>query len=213
MVLELVTAPSGSVVSDAEIYDELRVDLTGSPAEPVDADVIQAARNAAEGFLDGACGVLGRALLTQTWKLHLDGFPCGGRYAPGKGYVDKGAILLPLPPLQSVSSITYVDTAGATQTLAGSVYQVVNRQRVRSMIVEAYGQSWPSTRDVPQSVTVQFVAGYGAASDVPEDIKRVIRAMVVDFYDNRSAVVIGKQPAIQPIIDWVIYKYGADRFG
>lgn len=210
MILELVTGPTGNVVSDQEIYDELRLDLTGSPAEPVDATVVQAARDDAEAFLDGGDGILGRALLTQTWQLHLDEFPGSGRYVPGRGYVDAGAIYLPLPPLQSVSSITYVDTAGATQTLASSVYQVVNRQRQRSMIVEAYGQTWPSTRDIPQAVTVEFVAGYGAASAVPGDIKRVIRAMVAHWYDNRGAVVIGKQPEVQPLIDWLVRKYRTD---
>lgn len=192
MTLELVTGPSGNIVSNSEIWDELRVDLVGSPAEPADASVISFLRDAAEQLLDGPAGVLGRALLTQTWKLYLDEFPCGGTYRPGKGWVDKGAIHVPLPPIQSVSSITYVDTAGATQTLASSVYQVVNRQRQGSMIVEAYGQSWPSTRDIPQAVAVTFVAGYGAASAVPAPIRQAIRASVVHWYENRGVVEIGR---------------------
>lgn len=207
MTLTLVTPPATNVVAMSDIYDALVMDVQGSPPEPENASTITRYRDAAEAYLDGPGGVLGRALVTQTWRLDLNGFPSGGRYVPGMGHVDCGAIVLPLPPLQSVSSITFVDTNGDTQTLATSVYQVVNRQRQPSMIVEAYGQSWPSTRDIYHSVSVTFIAGYGAAADVPSDIARAIELLVGDMDKHRSSSVVGRAVAELPALGRLIDKY------
>jgi uncharacterized phiE125 gp8 family phage protein len=173
MSLTLSTAPTLNVVTMSEVYDHLRVDVTGSPGEPVDATYITTLRNAAEAYLDGYSGIMGRALLTQTWVLKLDYFP--------------HRIDLPLPPLQSVSSITYLDTDGASQTLATSVYQVVNNGNSPSYICEAYNQVWPTTYDQPQAVTVTFVAGWASADLVPENIALAIKLLVGEWYDNRKA--------------------------
>lgn len=178
--LELVTPPSGYVVQPSELWDHLRLDLTdvGSPSEPADADYVLALNQAAESYLDGQDGILGRALLTQTWRMRLDYFPA--------------SIKIPLPPLVSVDSITYVDTDGATQTLASSVYQVVDNGKWPSEIVEAYNQDWPTIRDVRHAVTVTFTAGYGDADSVPAPIKHAIKIMVAEWYGKREETVLGK---------------------
>lgn len=98
----------------------------------------------------------GRQLVCATWKLYLDSFP--------------GEIRLPFPPLRSVSSITYVDSDGTTQTLATSEYTVDTNQEP-ARIVEAYSKSWPVTRAHINAVIVTFIAGYavpftGATTDV-----------------------------------------------
>jgi uncharacterized phiE125 gp8 family phage protein len=173
MSLTLSTAPTLNVVTMEEIYDHIRVDVTGSPGEPVDASYITTLRDAAEAYLDGCGGIMGRALLTQTWALKLDYFP--------------QRIWLPLPPLQSVSSITYLDTDGASQTLATSVYQVVNNGDQPSYIREAYSQFWPTTYDQAQAVTVTFVAGWTSADLVPRPIYHAIKLLVSDWYDHRGS--------------------------
>lgn len=173
MSLTLVTAPTLNVVTMSEIYDHLRVDVTGSPGEPADASFITTLRDAAEAYLDGYGGIMGRALLTQTWDLKLDYFP--------------QIIRLPLPPLQSVTSITYLDTDGASQTLATSVYQVVNNGNSPSYIREAYSQFWPTTYDQAQAVTVRFVAGWTSGDLVPRPIYHAIKLLVAEWYDNRKA--------------------------
>ena len=199
MALELVTGPASNVVTMAEIYDHLRVDLIGSPEEPVDANYITGLRDAAEGWLDGGRGILGRALMTQTWELKVDSFPRDrffrrdlfNRYLPNE-------IQIPLPPLQSVTSITYVDPVGATQTLATSVYQVVTNGEWPPKIVAAYGQTFPETRDQPNAVTVRFVAGYTSAALVPAAIHHAIKLMVAQWYDRRESVVVGQAVAALP---------------
>jgi uncharacterized phiE125 gp8 family phage protein len=100
----------------------------------------------------------GRQLVCATWKLYLDAFPT--------------EIRVPFPPLREVSSISYVDSNGTTQTLATTEYTVDTNQEP-ARIVEAYSKSWPVTRYQVNAVTVTFIAGYvvpftGATSDVLE---------------------------------------------
>ncbi|MEH2476243.1 putative phiE125 gp8 family phage protein [Nitrobacteraceae bacterium AZCC 2161] len=169
----------------------MRLTLIQSPnAEPLTADEVRERLNigsevtdaALESFiassrlgLDGVDGYLGRALITQTWRGTLDGFP---------SYYDHHhcghAIVIPLPPLQSINSITYVDGSGATQTIEDGDYQIVPGPR--PYIVPAYGKSWPPARFQRDAVEIEFVAGYGDnGSDVPEPIRCAIALQVSQF--------------------------------
>ena len=58
----LVTPPSGAVVTLAAAKAHLRVD------HDLDDSAIGALIAAAEAHLDGYGGILGRCLLTQTWR-------------------------------------------------------------------------------------------------------------------------------------------------
>ena len=84
------------------------------------------------------------SLVLQTWDMTLDCFP--------------GEILLQ-GPVRAVTSITYVDSDGATQTLASSEYTVDTKSTV-CRVVPAYGLCWPSTREHINSVTIRYKAGY-----------------------------------------------------
>ena len=73
-------------------------------------------------------------------------------------------------------------------------------------IVPAYGEMWPTTRDQIDAVTVRFVAGYAGDGASPEDlranvpasIKRALKLLVNEFYQNRGDVVIGATVAELP---------------
>ena len=143
----------------------------------------------ARDVLDGPQGELGRALIQQTWDMKIDCFPV--RDVP---------IVIPLPPLRSIDQISYVDTEGVTQTLDSSVFQVVGSVRPgRAWIIEAFGQTWPSTRDIPDAVTIRFTAGYPASSasppdltaNVPESLKHAMLMLISDWYEFRETAVIG----------------------
>lgn len=91
-------------------------------------------------------------------------------------------------PVDSITSITYVDTAGATQTLATSVYELGTRNGL-GVVRLKYSQNWPSTRGHEDVVTITYTAGYGtAASDVPLGIRRWIKARASWLYENRDGV-------------------------
>jgi uncharacterized phiE125 gp8 family phage protein len=168
MTLVLVEAPAAEPVTLEAVKAHLAID-----SDDFD-DQLAGYIAAVRAHLDGPDGILGRALVTQTWDLKLRCFPA--------------VIELPLPPLQSVTSITYIDANGDTQTLSESAYQVSGiGGSQRGCISPAYGERWPSIRDVPEAVTVRFVAGYGD-DGVPPAIKQAIMEMVADLWANRETV-------------------------
>ncbi len=165
-MLTIVTEPTLEPVELADVKSHLSVEV--SDDDTMISNFITAARRWCEHFTR-------RAFITQSWKLVLDKFPAEFR--------------VPLPPLQSVTSITYIDTDGNTQTLASSVY-TVDIDSEPGRIVEAYQQSWPTTRDVVNAVTVTYKAGYGAAStNMPGELKLAIKMLVGHYYENREAFV------------------------
>jgi len=119
----------------------------------------------------------GRQLVDATYAHTLDWFPA--------------EIRLPRPPLDSVTSITYKDSSNVTQTLASSVYTVIADDLNEGRVVEAINQTWPATADVPNAVTITYVAGYGAAADVPATFKQAILLMLADLFEHRESVVTG----------------------
>lgn len=167
MSLALVTAPAGEPLQLTDVKVHMRVD--GTADDVLISGLITSARQK----FDGKDAWFGRALLTQTWDLFLDAFP--------------SEISVPLPPLQSVTTITYIDTAGTPIVLAGTEYTVDNKSEP-GRIVPAYGKSWPVSRDsTPNAVTVRFVGGYGNASAVPEEIKTWLKQAVAHLYLRREA--------------------------
>lgn len=180
MSLTLVSPAPAYPVSRDEAKAQLRLDSTDDDA------LVDALIAVATMHLDGRDGWLGRALVMQTWDLQMHRFP--------------GVIDVPLPPLRSISSITYLDSNNVSQTLAASKYQVDRNGQWRARIKPAYGETWPSTYDVWNAVTVRFVAGYepgeGSPTDyaenVPRPIKQAILLMVAHWYENRVPVLVGQ---------------------
>jgi hypothetical protein len=189
--LTLVAGPAVEPLTLADAKNWVRHDPDDSSQDAVYTPLIKAARQACEG-------VARIALVTQTWRLTLDRFPgYGGAGFGGQGSpdywrlgpdADPRVVRLPRPPLQSISSVKYLDMAGALQTLATSEY-VVDLDSQPGRIAPAFGKFWPPTYPVPNAVQVQFVAGYGpAASDVPEDIKLRLRNYVQYCSENREKI-------------------------
>lgn len=178
MGLSLVTAPSVEPITTTEAKLHLRVDHADEDA--LIGGLVTAAREWCEGFQ-------GRAYVTQTWDYTLDSFPGGD-----------GRIEIPKPPLQSITSVSYVDADGATQTVSSSDYTVDTAGIVGS-VVPAYGESWPTTRAIPNAVTIRFVAGYGSAADVPETAKAAMKLMLGTYYMSREQAVIGTITAQLPM--------------
>lgn len=95
-------------------------------------------------------------------------------------------IILPRPLLQSVTSVTYVDTAGDTQTLSDALYDV-DTFREPGQITKAFNAIYPSIRGDVNGVTIVYKAGYGDAStDVPQETIQAIQIMTAYYYDDRA---------------------------
>ena len=160
-----------------------------------DAKIAGLIRTAVE-MVDGPDGDIQRALITQTWELRLDAFPGYFDHWPGR-YPSAGRAMLftrnteieiPLPPLQSVESITYL-IGGVAVTMDPADYIVAgigDRQKARIRHVTG----WPSADYVNEAVVVTFVAGYGDSwNDVPESIRTAIIAKVQELYDGCASGV------------------------
>jgi uncharacterized phiE125 gp8 family phage protein len=142
--------------------------------------LIATARQAAESRT-------GRALISQQWRLTLDAWPV--------------CIELPHPPLVSVDAITYLDVAGARQTLASGGYQAITDTLVGS-VQPAYGAAWPTCRETPGSIRVDYTAGYGIASAVPQSIKAWMLLAVATWYSQREAIGEASKTAEIPRVFW-----------
>jgi len=77
-------------------------------------------------------------------------------------------IVLPVAPLLKVDSVSYIDTAGTTQTLASTFYNV-DTTREPGRITLAYQKTWPALYAVPDAITIVYKVGYATsfASVVP----------------------------------------------
>ncbi len=115
----------------------------------------------------------GRFLTSQTIAMYLDEFP--------------RVITVPRGPIQSVESITYVDTGGETQTLDVDQYRV-DKESTYCRISPAFDKSWPSILPVMNSVEITMIAGYGDVDDVPEDLKGAMLLLVGTWYENRDGI-------------------------
>lgn len=128
-----------------------------------------------------------RTFLTSTWDYTLNAFPFStgafGLWSSVR-YPYEAEIRIPNPPLVSVTTFSYVDIGGSTLTLAGSAYSF--KPGTPGVIVPAYGTSWPFTRGLPGDLAIRYVAGYGTAADVPEDVKLAILMMVGHTFQNRG---------------------------
>lgn len=171
LYLSQTAAPAVQPVSLTEAKAHLRVDFDD------DDTLISSLILAATAHFDGSAGMLGRALITQSWEYRINEFPT----------TRTGAIELPLAPLQSVESVKYIDSDGIEQTLATSVYNVRIPGALPGSILLKYAQDYQTTRVEDDAVRIAFTCGYGdAGSDVPMPIRQAILLWVGFLYASRE---------------------------
>lgn len=164
--LRLVSPPAAEPVSLIEAKAWLKVEHTAD--DTLISGLISAARILAERMF-------GCQFVTATWQLTLEGFPEGGE-----------RIELPRGPLQSVTSIQYVDTDGEDQTLDASEYEV-DETRDPGFVQPVDAGYWPQARYWQvKTVQVTYQSGYGAAAAVPEPIKAALKFAVASWYTRRG---------------------------
>ena len=172
----LVTAPASEPVTLAEAKSHLRVTL--STDDTYIATLIVAARESCEAAVN-------RSFVATTWDYVLDEFPYSIDYGIPVINIPKGDLI-------SVTSVTYRDAAGSSQTLtANTNYLVV--AGAPGWIYPAPGQYWPATQVYrPESVAIRCTIGYGASgSSVPGAVKQAILLLVGDYYRNREQTIVG----------------------
>lgn len=163
--LKQTVAPTDEPITVGEVDLRTRIDVAKETS--LVNGLILMAREHAERMS-------GYQLMPATWKMYLEGF--------------QNEIILPRPPLATVSSITYVDTAGDTQTLETSVY-VVSAGREPSRIWLGHNESWPSVRGFNEDIVIEYTAGYADAQSVPETFKQAMLMLIDQMYNTRADTV------------------------
>ena len=183
MSLQLVTPATQKPLSRDEVKLHLKEDDTDQDA------MIDMMAESARLHLEGRDGWLGRALLTQTWRWRLDQFPRTNRHSANIYRSPIGVsdpLRVPLAPLQSVTSIQYIDTAGVLQTWPTASY-IVDTNEQPGRITPAFGEFWPLTQHRIDAVTIEFVCGYGTTPDsIPEPIRSALLLIIGDLFKNRE---------------------------
>lgn len=157
--VSVTVEPTAEPVTIAEARAQCRVD--GTDSDGLLNSYIKAARQMAEGDT-------WTKLVTQTVSMKCAAW-CDLK-------------IFPVAPVQSITSIKYLDTSGAEQTLATSVYEVV-LDGLRPRVRLKPGQTWPATFAADDAIRVVAVVGY---TTVPEPIRAAMLLTIESLYDDRS---------------------------
>ena len=164
---KLITASASEPITLEEAKNHIKVEDKITEDDTLIERLITGVRRSVEIELR-------RQLMPATWELYLDEF--------------EDEILLEKSPITSITHIKYYDSDGNLQTLDSSYYQL-DAMSEPARLVEAYGYSYPTTRDMLNAVIIRFVAGYTDAASVPEDIKLAMLLCISYFYDNRGEYI------------------------
>ncbi len=178
LVVSTASLPDARPVSTEDAKAHLRiVDFTG------DDGYIDSLVDAATTWCEDYCD---RTFADKTYTVAFDDFP-------------SLRIELPRPPVRlnatatsATVTISYVDSAGATQTItwsqSGTQQFRLDRDHVPALIYPKYLENWPSVRLDDKAVQITYLAGYGGAANVPHPAQHAIKMLVGHWYANREAV-------------------------
>jgi len=173
--LKMVKGPADLPVSAQDV----KADLGIGADETIHDRKIETLIQAATAFVSGPDGVLGKALINQTWKLSVIDHD---RY---------GHVYLPLTPVVSVTGISVYNSTETLQVLDVATFDLFGDED-RAYIRPKAGVSWPGLYDRPDAIMVTYVAGFGASPEsIPENIKQAIRLLCCHWFENREASVPG----------------------
>lgn len=162
----VTVAPAAEPLTTADAKAHLRVDHSD------DDSLIAANVAAARAHVEARAGI---RLYTQTVSFKTDSWDDFSN--------------IPVCPVQSISSISYVDIAGDVITLPTTVYET-RLELMEPSIVLKYAQVWPTIRE-GSLITVTAVVGYGVANTQPPEVMHAIKLVVGDMYEHRETVGSG----------------------
>lgn len=116
-----------------------------------------------------------RSLASRAWSIEMSAFPKNG-----------GDIVLPIPPLQSVQSVSYYENGTLTSLVLDTDYRVsVPFSRIRLGIGKL---NWVIADRLDDAVQINITSGYLSISDIPVAIKQATKLLVGHWYEHREGV-------------------------
>ncbi len=181
-------------VTLTEAKTHLRV--IGTSEDTLITALITAARQYAENYT-------GRVFCTSTWVWKFREFPAKAPWI----------LEIPLAPVQSISSVGYLDGDGESQSLTVDVDFHLANNRGPDYLYLAAEKTWPTTYPIDNAVTITFVAGHGVAAAVPAPIKAAILLLIGHWYANRESVVVGTiVTEMKMAVDAILSQYRIYKF-
>jgi uncharacterized phiE125 gp8 family phage protein len=185
---KVTVAPAQEPITAAEAKLHCRVDH--STEDAIFSRLIPLARRKCEELSKWA-------FITRTYQAKLDCWPYGD------------TIKLLWPPLQSVTSIAYVDEAGGSHTFDASNYVVDTHSVPGRIVLKAAGDGWPGEAlQVGGAITITYVAGFGNNPEhVPEEYKQAMLLLIGHLYENRESVVVQQGIGLVQVpqtVEWLL---------
>jgi len=196
--LVVVTPPGSEPITLDEAKLHLRVSGTDDDA------YIQGLVTAVRQHLEK---IENRCFMTQTLRMQLDSFPdlpnatlkffiptySVESYLARAISLMSGPLRLMRSPVQSVTSVKYLDANGVLQTLtqnpgAGLPGYIVDTDSEPTRLAPANNLPWPVTLAQQAAVQVLYVAGYTSADLVPETEKHKLKLLISELYENREPI-------------------------
>lgn len=163
----LLTAPAAEPLALDDVRAFLRVDAYDD--DELIAALVTAARLAVEAQTR-------RALITQGWRLTLDGWPVDGRIRVVPG------------PLRELTAARVYDLAN--NSYAVDLQHFVPDAGARELVVMTWALMQPTR--IAAGIELDLTVGYGdTAEDVPEPLRQAMRILVAHWYENRGLIVPG----------------------
>jgi uncharacterized phiE125 gp8 family phage protein len=165
MTLVMTSGPLAEPVSVAEAKAHMRIDSTAEDA--LISSLIVTSRLHIEA-------ALGLALLTQTWSYFIDAWPRSRE------------VVLPLKPVQAVSTVRVWAQEGTSQMLSADAYTLDGDGKPPRLVLSRSAAP-PAPGRSASGIEIAFSAGYGdTGSDVPAPIRQALLLLVGHWFENRE---------------------------
>tara|TARA_Y100000401_G_scaffold87004_1_gene72399 strand:+ start:21 stop:602 length:582 start_codon:yes stop_codon:yes gene_type:complete len=174
---EIVTAAASNILTTAEVKTHLKVDTTADDTY-ID-NLIVAATNSAQEYTNRFFISTEIRQYADTWDESLSLF---------KSPVDT----------DSSYSVKYWDADDTLQTLSTDIYLIDDIQMPARMGLRP-NKSFPVLADKINAVYITYHVGVANAAAVDKAIKQAVLLTIGHWYQNREAVIVGRQVNEMPM--------------
>lgn len=202
------TSPAEEPVTRTEAKTHLVIPETETDYDTQLDDLIVAAREAAETYMD-------RSLVTRNWTASLDRFPGGGSRLGlafdgiRQGHLgtelgllggERPFVRLRKGQLTAVVSITTFDDDDVGTVFANTNY-FVDTSTEPGRVVLREGSGWPIPTRVANGIEILYTSGYADAAAVPRDIVHGLLVHIQALWSNRGGD-LSQQPDVSVARAW-----------